>query len=131
MVDGVPTLNVDFLNPDDIETTTVLKDAATASIYGSRAANGVIVYTTKNGSRTNQKLRVTYDGLYGVTNPGDGQAVMNTQDFADWTWNAVKNTAAANQNTPVFTHPQFGTGSTPVIPDYILRGGTVRIYRTH
>ena len=123
VVDGVPTLNVDFLNPDDIETTTVLKDAATASIYGARAANGVIVYTTRRGSRTGKRLSVTYDGMFGVTNPGDGQDVMNTNDFAEWTWNAVENTAAANGNAPVFTHPQFGTGSSPVVPDYILRGG--------
>jgi len=123
VVDGFPTLNVDFLNPDDIETTTVLKDAATASIYGSRAANGVIVYTTKRGSKSGKKMSITYDGIMGVTDPGKGQKTMNTTDFADWTWNAVKNTAAANQTTPTFTHPQFGTGATPVIPDYILRGG--------
>jgi len=50
IVDGVPTENTDFINPDDIETVTVLKDAASASIYGARAANGVVVYTTKSGS---------------------------------------------------------------------------------
>lgn len=49
VVDGVPTNNIDFLNPGDIESTSVLKDAAAASIYGARAANGVIVMTTKRG----------------------------------------------------------------------------------
>ena len=48
IVDGVPVGSTNFLAPDDIETTTVLKDAAAASIYGARAANGVILYTTKN-----------------------------------------------------------------------------------
>jgi TonB-linked SusC/RagA family outer membrane protein len=122
IVDGLPTESVDFLNPNDIESTTVLKDAATASIYGARAANGVIVYTTKRGAKKGQGLSVTYDGVFGVTDPGDGQATMSTSDFADWTWNAVKNTATQLGKTPVFTHPQFGTGATPVIPDYILRG---------
>src|SRR5215210_3670932 len=47
VVDGIPTTNIDFLNPNDIETTTVLKDASSASIYGARAAAGVIIMTTK------------------------------------------------------------------------------------
>jgi len=51
IVDGVPVESTDFLNPDDIESTTVLKDAAAASIYGARAANGVIIYTTKEATR--------------------------------------------------------------------------------
>ncbi|MDH5247706.1 MAG: TonB-dependent receptor [Cyclobacteriaceae bacterium] len=122
IVDGLPTQSIEFLNPDDIETTTVLKDAATASIYGARAANGVIVYTTKRGSKSGRKMRITYDGLVGVTDPGKGQATMNPTDFADWSWKAVENTATQLGNTPVFNHPQFGTGSSPVIPDYILRG---------
>lgn len=124
IVDGLPTGSVEFLNPDDIETTTVLKDAATASIYGARAANGVIVYTTKRGSKTNKKLNITYDGVVGFTDPGKGQKQMNPDDFAEWTWNAVENTAMQLKKPPVFTHPQFGTGSTPVIPEYLLRGGT-------
>jgi len=121
VVDGMPTQDVSFLNPDDIETTTVLKDAASASIYGARAASGVIVYTTKRGKR-GQKLNVTYDNMYGVTDPGHGQDMMNPTDFADWTWNAQRNTATANGTTPTFAHPQFGTGSTPVIPEYLSVG---------
>jgi TonB-dependent SusC/RagA subfamily outer membrane receptor len=91
VVDGVPTSDITFLNPDDIESTTVLKDAASASIYGARAASGVIVYTTKRGKR-GQKLNVTYDGLFGATNPGKGQPMMNPQDFEQWTFNAIRNT---------------------------------------
>ncbi|MEL6853223.1 MAG: TonB-dependent receptor plug domain-containing protein, partial [Bacteroidota bacterium] len=56
VVDGVPVQNIDFLNPDDIETTTVLKDATAASIYGARAAGGVIVYTTRKGKRGDRQL---------------------------------------------------------------------------
>ncbi len=54
VVDGVPVETTEFLPPDDIETTTVLKDATTASIYGARAAGGVIVYTTKRGGEINR-----------------------------------------------------------------------------
>lgn len=120
VVDGVPTQNIDFLAPDDIETTTVLKDAASASIYGARAASGVIVYTTKKGSRNARKLNVTYDGLYGATDPGKGQKMMNPTDFAQWTNQAYINSGST------YAHPQFGTlgaGKTPVIPDYINVGG--------
>jgi TonB-dependent starch-binding outer membrane protein SusC len=122
VVDGVPVFSIDFLNPNDIESTTVLKDAASASIYGARAANGVIIYTTKKGSRGSKKINITYDGMFGFTDPGKGQDLLNPTDFAEWTWNAIRNTAAQNGVTPSFNHPQFGKGDSPVIPDYLLVG---------
>lgn len=122
VVDGLPVESTDFLNPDDVESTTVLKDAATASIYGARAANGVIVYTTKKGTKEGRSMQITFDSMFGVTTPGNGQSMMNPKDFADWTWNAVINTANANGDTPTFTHPQFGTGATPILPEYLLVG---------
>ncbi|WP_026953372.1 SusC/RagA family TonB-linked outer membrane protein [Algoriphagus mannitolivorans] len=118
IVDGLPTASTDFINPDDIESTTVLKDAAAASIYGARAANGVIVYTTKRGAR-NKKLRVDYNGMYGVTDPGKGLDMMNPQDYATYTWLAETNTARLNNRAPSYGHPQFGTGSSPVMPYYL------------
>lgn len=129
IVDGVPTESIDFLNPDDIETTTVLKDAASASIYGARAASGVIIYTTKKAKR-GQKLNVTYDGLYGFTSPGKGQAMMNPTDFMNWTWQAQKNTAWQNgtdeaEQLADFNHPQFGGGLTPVMPTWLMVGPEV------
>ncbi|MFT5385590.1 MAG: TonB-linked SusC/RagA family outer membrane protein, partial [Saprospiraceae bacterium] len=123
IVDGVPVGSIDFLSPDDIETTTVLKDATSASIYGARAAGGVIVYTTKKGKR-NQKLKVTYDGMVGVTTPGNGAPVLNPQEQADWTWTAIRNAATQNGVAPQFNHPQYGNGDSPVLPDYLLVGGT-------
>ncbi len=124
IVDGVPVDNTEFLNPDDIETTTVLKDAAAASIYGSRAANGVIVYTTRQGKKGTRNMKVTYDGLVGFTDPGHGQKMMNPTDFATWTWKMFDNTAMQNKTDPGYDHKQFGSGSQPVIPDYINVGGT-------
>jgi len=118
IVDGLPTASTDFLNPDDIESTTVLKDAAAASIYGARAANGVIVYTTKRGAR-DKKMRVDYNGMYGFTDPGTGLDMTNPQEYADLTWLAEKNTAALQNRAPSYGHPQFGTGATPVMPYYL------------
>ncbi|RFS16678.1 TonB-dependent receptor [Emticicia sp. C21] len=115
IVDGLPS-DAGFLNPEDIESTTVLKDASAASIYGARAANGVIIYTTKKGKKNAKKLNVTYDGVFGFTDPGKGQQMMNPQDQADWTWTALKNSGAP------LSHPQYGTGATPIIPDYLKVG---------
>lgn len=122
IVDGVPVGSTEFLSPDDIETTTVLKDATSASIYGARAAGGVIVYTTKKGKKGAQKMRVTYDGSVGVTTPGSAPGLLNPQEQADYTWTAIRNAAIQNGTTPEFDHPQYGTGDTPVLPDYLLVG---------
>ncbi len=116
VVDGVPTQNTDFISPDDIETTTVLKDAAAASIYGARAASGVIVYTTKKGTKKARPLEVTYDAMYGVTDPGTGVKMLSPQDQATWDFAAMRNAG----QTP--SHPQYGSGATPTIPDYLMVG---------
>lgn len=60
VVDGVPTDEIGTINPEDIESIEVLKDAASAAIYGSRSANGVILVTTKKGDRTNPRLNINY-----------------------------------------------------------------------
>lgn len=122
VVDGVPVDNTEFLAPDDIESTTVLKDAAAASIYGARAASGVIVYTTKKGKKGARGLSVNYDAVVGFTTPGEAASILSPQEQAEWTWNAIRNTATQNNTTPVFNHPQYGTGTSPVVPDYILVG---------
>ncbi|RYF66638.1 MAG: SusC/RagA family TonB-linked outer membrane protein, partial [Cytophagaceae bacterium] len=128
IVDGVPTQSIPFVNPNDIETTTVLKDAASASIYGARAAAGVIVLTTKKGQRKVQKLSVSYDGLYGVTDQGKGLPILNPQEQADWTWQSRRNdifqtrgTVGPNSFTSI-ANGQYGSGQTPVLPDYLLVG---------
>ena len=124
VVDGVPINNISFLNPDDIETTTVLKDAAAASIYGARAANGVIVYTTKQGRR-NRKTNISINIQSGVTDPNvnGSPKMLNPQQMADYTHLAYENNAAANGTTPQYTHPQYGTSATPTFPDYLHADG--------
>jgi len=117
VVDGVPTQNIDFLAPDDIDNTTVMKDASSASIYGARAAGGVIVITTKRGAKKPQRMQVSYDALGGWTDPGQGLEILNPQEQAEWTWVAQKNAGL----TP--SHPQYGDGATPTLPDFINVGG--------
>lgn len=68
VVDGVPLDNIDFLNPQDIARMDVLKDASSASIYGSRGASGVVIVTTKSGSSAKRGLSVQFETSYGVKN---------------------------------------------------------------
>jgi TonB-dependent starch-binding outer membrane protein SusC len=125
VVDGIPVGSTNFLSPDDIETATTLKDAAAASIYGARAANGVIVYTTKKGARGAKKMTVSYDGLYGSTDPNVAGApkMLSPQEQADWTHIAYKNNAAANGTAVSYTHPQYGTSEKATLPDYLHANG--------
>ncbi|HVK96959.1 MAG TPA: carboxypeptidase-like regulatory domain-containing protein, partial [Flavisolibacter sp.] len=68
VIDGIPGGNMDILNPDDIESISVLKDAASSSIYGVRGANGVILITTKKG-RADSKPAITYSNYVGYQTP--------------------------------------------------------------
>nr|WP_295924081.1 SusC/RagA family TonB-linked outer membrane protein [uncultured Dyadobacter sp.] len=128
VVDGVPTQTISFLNPADIASTTVLKDAASASVYGARAAAGVIVITTKQGRKDSNGIRLSYDGLFGVTVRGKGLPVLSPQEQAEWTWQARRNDifqAGGTTGPGSFNgiaNGQYGSGETPVLPDYLLVG---------
>ena len=100
LVDGVPILTGDIgrdgqangladINPSDILSVDILKDAAAAALYGSRAANGVILIVTKSGSR--ERLSVTYDGWVGFSTPTNYARVMNAREYVDFKNMAVKN----------------------------------------
>jgi len=130
IVDGVPVGTTNFLAPDDIASTTVLKDATSASIYGARAAGGVIVYTTKQGKKGASPLKVTYNGMVGATTPGEGNGVLNPQQQADWTKIAIRNGAEANGVDVDYTTPQYGNGADATLPDYLLVGGTAAVNGT-
>lgn len=121
VVDGIPTTNIDFLNGNDIESTTILKDAASASIYGARASAGVILVTTKKG-KSGKGLKVTYDMSYGVTMPGKGIDLLTPQQQADLTWVALRAAGQIDTTTGNPTHPQYGTGVNPALPDYLKVG---------
>lgn len=102
IIDGVPVQDQynNTINPDDIESIQVLKDAASSSIYGSRASNGVIVITTKGGKAG--KTKVTYNGSIGLVNSVKGyDQILNTssQDYAQ----AMKLKFSSDPtNTPLF-----------------------------
>ncbi len=83
VVDGMFFDNIDFLNPTDIETISILKDASAASIYGVRAANGVVLITTKSGS-FNQKTEITYNGYYGVQVAQNVLKMANSQQYTNY-----------------------------------------------
>jgi TonB-dependent starch-binding outer membrane protein SusC len=113
VVDGVPTQDISMINPADIEGMSVLKDAGAASVYGSRASNGVIIITTKKGGKD---VKVTYDMYYGTQNPGAGATadVCTAQDYANLQWLVY-----ANDGT-VETHPVYGPSSnaSPTMPSW-------------
>ncbi|OQP45840.1 hypothetical protein A4R26_09600 [Niastella populi] len=81
VVDGMFVDNIDFLNTNDIGEMSILKDASAAAIYGVRAANGVVIITTKKG-RYNQKTRVTYNGYFGVQRPTGKFKLANGAQYA-------------------------------------------------
>ena len=82
VVDGVPGGSITALSPDDIESIDVLKDAASSAIYGARAANGVILVTTKKGKAGN--IQVTFDGYYGWQNANtNGVTPLNAKQYME------------------------------------------------
>jgi TonB-linked SusC/RagA family outer membrane protein len=99
IVDGVPNDNIDNLNPNDIENITVLKDAASAAIYGSRAAAGVVLVTTKRAKDGQSSLEYTYEaGVQTPTQlPAYVDAVRYMQLFNEYRTN--------DGSTPFYTQP--------------------------
>jgi TonB-linked SusC/RagA family outer membrane protein len=106
IVDGLPLEKegLDFLNPSDVESIEVLKDAASAAIYGTRGANGVVIITTKQGKK-GQKLSVSYDGYFGVQNPWRKLDLLNSRQYAD-----IINEASMNDGAgQYFTDAEMAT----------------------
>ena len=90
IVDGIPTkAGMHELNGNDIESIQVLKDAASASIYGSRAANGVIIITTKKGKEG--KIKVDFDGSIAVSTYAHKMKVLNAKEYGQVMWQAYVN----------------------------------------
>ncbi len=106
IVDGVPTQDISTLNPNDVESISVLKDAGAASIYGSRASNGVIIVSTKKGGKG---VKVTYDMYAGTQAPGSGPTadLLSAQEYANLQWLVYKNDGTSE------THPIYGPSSQP------------------
>ena len=119
IIDGTPG-NINSINPYDIESLQVLKDAGAYSIYGVRGANGVIVVTTKKGKAG--KARISYDFYISTTQPRKkGLDLLNPQENADLIWKALKNSGQVDANGNP-SHPLYGSGPVPILPDYLFAG---------
>jgi len=104
VIDGLPSnVNLKDINPSDIESIQVLKDAASASIYGSRAASGVILINTKLGKVGEQKI--SYDGSVGFSAFMYPIDMLNTQEYGQCLWQAAVNDGLdPNQNTQIYSY---------------------------
>jgi TonB-linked SusC/RagA family outer membrane protein len=135
VVDGIPSPTGDFssassagnalasINPNDIESIDIAKDAAAAAIYGSRAANGVVFITTKKGKQG--KTRVNYNASFSFTNPYGIPAVLNAQQYTDFKNSAIANNQNLNPVTNRF-NLTMGPDGNPIDTkwaDYVYRQG--------
>ena len=126
IIDGVQG-DINSINPYDIESLQVLKDAGAYSIYGVRGANGVIVVTTKKGKTA--KASVQYDFYIGVQKPLKGLELLNPDQIANLYWKALKNSGLADPNTGKPYFPTlYGDSTVPVLPDYYFAGNSYGLF---
>ena len=116
VIDGVATTNIAALNPRDVESMQVLKDAASASIYGARANNGVIIVTTKRG-KSNQ-AEVTLNAFTGVQSIEHRLHYLNTAQYGQALWSSYAYSGLPPSSSV------YGNGPTPVTAAFIDPGHT-------
>ncbi len=114
IVDGVRG-NLHDININDIESMQVLKDAS-AAIYGVAGSNGVIIITTRKGR--SGKAKISLDAYAGTVTRGPGFDMASTQEEANAIWQQQRNSGITNPSSK-----QYGSGATPVIPDFITPYG--------
>lgn len=108
IVDGVSGVDIDAVNPNDIESMQILKDAAAAAIYGAKGANGVIIITTKQGKK-NDRVQVSYNGYFGVAKmANDGYGLLNAWEAMEFQEEGQRNLFNYRGGQTV-THSQFGS----------------------
>lgn len=133
IVDGVPTKSgMHELNGNDIESIQVLKDAASASIYGSRAANGVIIITTKQGKKG--QIKVNFDASVSASMYQTKLEMMNTEQYGRTLWQANVNSGKNPNANPIGYNYNWGYDSngTPVLhgmslPKFIDSENTIAV----
>lgn len=116
VIDGVPSDPGSSLNPDDIESISVLKDASSSAIYGTRGANGVILITTKRGV-AGDKPSITFSTRVGVSKAINQYDMLNAQEYAESVWLRADNQGVSRPSA------LYGSGSSPVLPDYLTPQG--------
>jgi TonB-linked SusC/RagA family outer membrane protein len=119
IIDGLPmgSFFIETLNPNDVESIQILKDASAASIYGARAGNGVIIITTKSG-KSSDRPQITFDSYVGIQNFNNFPDFLNPDQLAE-----VIKAGKENAGYPL-THPQYAlSDGTWGLPDYLLPEG--------
>lgn len=124
VIDGVSTQTQDLssINPNDIESMQVLKDASASAIYGAQAANGVIIITTKQGIRSGKTV-LNYDGYYGFQRAQNNWDLMDSYELMDFLWESQLNSLRLRGD--FISQPynaQLGRGPKPIIPNYMVSG---------
>ncbi|MEL7118374.1 MAG: TonB-dependent receptor [Bacteroidota bacterium] len=118
IIDGVPTkTGLNQFSNADIENIQVLKDASATAIYGSRAANGVVIINTKKGSQDGLKLQ--FNSYASVQQPINLPEMLNAEQYANLLWQAQRNSGISPSND------LFGSAENPVIPEYIDAEGII------
>lgn len=125
VIDGIPIeRGINEINPSEIESIDVLKDASATAIYGSRGANGVVLITTKRGKPG--KTRIEYDGYYGVQKPLRNLEIMNGAEFAEFVREAYRNKPSNKYEsaTPNRTEDQKNGifGKDPYVMESVMMG---------
>lgn len=106
VVDGISNIDIDAVNPNDIESIQVLKDASATAIYGAQGANGVIIITTKQGKKDH--VEVSYNGYVGWSKmANDGFDLLNGWEAMEFQEYGQRNLLGLRGQT--VTHPQFGS----------------------
>jgi TonB-linked SusC/RagA family outer membrane protein len=124
VIDGVPSGGINDVNPNDIESIEVLKDASTAAIYGLRAANGVVIITTKRG-KFNEKLSVSLNSYTGTSSPVKTKDVLTAPQLAE-----LKRERYTNDGitvNPIWEDPQYQTQKTDWQKELLGKGHTSNI----
>jgi TonB-dependent starch-binding outer membrane protein SusC len=122
VIDGVPRNSMDNINTNEIESMTVLKDASSSAIYGSRAANGVVLITTKRGVEGKTKVDFTAHYGFQYLTKGSKPKLLNAQQYGDVLWQRWTNQGLKPGDVG-WGNAQYGYGATPVVPDYIFPAG--------
>ncbi|MCZ2485417.1 SusC/RagA family TonB-linked outer membrane protein [Aquirufa antheringensis] len=117
VIDGVPTQGtLNQINPSDIESMQVLKDASAASIYGARAANGVVIITTKRGGEGEPKIN--FDMYTGVQDVGKTLDLLNTKELGQYYYESEIGAGKTPGTSPSAQY-RFGADGSQTIADYI------------
>ena len=108
------------INPNDIESIQVLKDAATTASYGIGANNGVIIITTKKGKSGQAKVNLsTYYGMQSAVKTYEDQLLKTSAEYMQLIYESYKNPGLWPQPTNTLTAITYGVGATPVLPEYV------------